>query len=380
MKIAILGNGNIGRPTFDIIYNKKSLLFEEHDIEIKYVLIKSLSEAPFASPLFITDFSVIENDPEVKIIMEVMGARVSYDFIKRSLLAKKHVITANKEVVALHFTELQKLAKENEVQFLFEASVGGGIPVISTLINNTDVNNINKIEGILNGTTNFILTSMHKEKIDFADALKLAQQKGFAEADPTADLEGLDMVRKIAILSQIAYHGEIAIDKVYSFGISNLSKEFIAVAELLGYTLKFMASSELEADKKTVNISVEPILLKNDDLVANVNYEYNVVRYNGEQSGIQMMYGKGAGPMTANALVNDLCLILSGYNHYIESNKEMNVVGNRNSKSRYLMQLKGAISESLISKNLNGFVITNEISGEKLTSLLPKITFYAKIS
>lgn len=378
MKIAILGYGNIGRPTFDLIYNKQGLFFQENDIEIKYVLIKSLTEASFSSPIFVTNFDIIEADPEVQVVMEIMGARISYDFIKRALIAKKHVITANKEVVANHFTELEDLAKSNNVKFLFEASVGGGIPIITALMNNTNVNNIYRIEGILNGTTNFILTSMHKEKIAFDDALKIAQKKGFAEADPTADLEGLDMVRKIAILSQIAYHGEVSIDKVYSFGISKLTKEFIAVSELLGYTLKFIASSEIK-DGKKVNISVEPTLLKTDDLVANVNYEYNIIRYYGLSSGTQMMYGKGAGPITANALVNDLALLVSGYNSYIESKKELDIIGNNETKSKYLIQLKGTISEAIIEKNLNGFVITNEISGEKLISLLPKIQFYAKI-
>lgn len=377
MKIALLGFGNIGRPTFEIIKNKQGTFFKENDIEIKYVLIKSLDEAPYEAPFFVTNFEVIETDPEVSLVIEMMGARVSYAFIKRAILAHKSIITANKEVMAAHFSELNELAKENNVKLFYEASVGGGIPIISTFTSNNGVNNIYRIEGILNGTTNFMLTSMHKEKLSFDDALVLAQRKGFAEADPTADLEGLDMVRKIAILSDIAYHTDCDIEACYHFGITKLTKEFIDVVELMGYTLKFMASSELKNNK--ISMEVEPVIIKNGDLVSNVDYEYNVIRYYGDHSGTQMAYGKGAGPMTANALVNDLVLLIKGYNPYVKKEFDYEVVGNKASSAKYLLELKSAIPDNFVERNLNGYVITNQISGSKLLELMPKITFYAKI-
>lgn len=377
MKIALLGIGNVGRPTYDIIQNKAGSLFKENDIEIKYVLIKTLEECPFQSDVFVTDYSVVVNDPEIEVIIEMMGARVSYAFIKMALEAKKNVITANKEVIAAHFQELEELAKANNVKLFFEASVGGGIPVIQTFMNNNKVNNVTHIEGILNGTTNFILTSMHKEKLSFAEALLLAQKKGFAEADPTSDLEGLDMVRKIAILSSLSYQGNINIENIYNFGIGKITKEFIDVVELIGYTTKFMATSDF--DGTNANIVVEPVILKRDDLVSNVDYEYNVIRYNGDHSGIQMMYGKGAGPMTANALVNDLGLYINGFDPYIELKKDINVLGKGNSKSKYLLEVKGAIPENIVERNLNGYVITTEITGKKLLELMSHITFYARI-
>ena len=377
MKIALLGNGNIGRPVFDIIYNKEGKFFQDNNIEIKYVLIKSMDEAPFEAPFFTTDFTKIENDPEIELVFEIMGARVSYDFIKRCILKHKSIITANKAVIADHFTELENLAKENGVKIFFEAAVGGGIPIISTLHNNNTVNNIYRIEGIVNGTTNYIITSMEKDDLTYEAALKKAQKLGFAEADPSADVLGYDMVRKISILSQIAYGCEVDYNKAYIYGITNITKEFMNAANKIGKTLKYIASSEIKDDK--VEVIVEPCLIDSDDIVASVNYEFNFIRYYGDHSQKQLVYGKGAGPATANSCVNDLRLYVEGYDPYIVPYKDMEVVGNKLAQGVYLIEYDGIFDMDLVDKVVDGFYLTKEIDYNTFENLLPNIKFYAKV-
>ena len=376
MKIALLGNGNIGRPVFDIIYNKEGKFFKDNDIEIKYVLIKSMDEAPFEAPFFVTDFTKIENDPEIELVFEIMGARVSYDFIKRCILKKKSIITANKAVIADHFTELENLAKENGVKLFLEAAVGGGIPIISTLHYNNTVNNIYRIEGIVNGTTNYIITSMEKDNLSYDEALKKAQKLGFAEADPSADVLGYDMVRKISILSQIAYGTEVNYNDAYIFGITNITKEFLSAANKLDKVVKYIASSEMEDE--IVSVEVEPCLIDSDDIVASVNYEFNYIRYYGDHSQKQLVYGKGAGPATANSMVNDLKLYVSGYDPYIVPYRNLKVYG-KISKGVYLIDYDGIFDMDLVDKVVDGFYLTKEIDSETFNKLLPNIKFYAKM-
>ena len=377
MKIALLGNGNIGRPVFDIIYNKEGKFFKDHDIEIKYVLIESMDEAPFEAPFFTTDFTKIENDDEIELVFEIMGARVSYDFIKRCILKHKSIITANKAVIADHFTELENLAKENGVKLFLEAAVGGGIPIISTLHYNNTVNNINRIEGILNGTTNYIITSMDKDDLTYEEALKKAQKLGFAEADPSADVLGYDMVRKISILSQIAYGTEVSYNDAYIFGITTITKEFMNAGKKLGKTLKYIASSEIKDGK--VEVIVEPCLIDSSDIVASVNYEFNFVRYFGDHSQKQLVYGKGAGPATANSLVNDLYLYVNGYDPYVVPYRTLEVVGNKLAKGVYLIDYKGQFDMALVDKVVDGYYLTKEIDNKTFEELLPNINFYAKM-
>ncbi len=377
MKIALLGNGNIGRPVFDIIYNKEGKFFKDNNIEIKYVLIKSMDEAPFEAPFFTTDFTKIENDSEIELVFEIMGARVSYDFIKRCILKHKSIITANKAVIADHFTELENLAKENGVKLFFEAAVGGGIPIISTLHNNNVVNNVYRIEGIVNGTTNYIITSMEKDGLTYEAALKKAQKLGFAEADPSADVLGYDMVRKISILSQIAYGCEVDYNKAFIYGITNITKEFMNAANKIGKTLKYIASSEIKDDK--VEVIVEPCLIDSDDIVASVNYEFNFIRYYGDHSQKQLVYGKGAGPATANSCVNDLRLYVAGYDPYIVPYRDMEVVGNKLAQGVYLIDYNGIFDMDLVDKVIDGYYLTKEIDYNTFENLLPNIKFYAKV-
>lgn len=377
MNVALLGLGNVGKAVFDILSKKEADIFKNYEVNVKYVLVRNVANKNIDPELLVTDYDLIVNDPSVDVVIEMMGASVSYDYMKKALLASKHVITANKEVIAEQYTELQAIAMQNRVKLLFEASVGGGIPIVHTLLNSSPFNHITRVEGILNGTTNFILTSMHKEKIDFAEALKLAQIKGFAEADPTADLEGLDMVRKIAILSMIAYNSTIDLAKVYNYGVGNVDKETVEVIDLLDYTLKFVASSEL-ADNG-INITVEPVVLKKTDLLANVDYEYNLVRYHGEGCATQMMYGKGAGPTTANSIVFDLGLVLSDYRQKFMPSLSISCNGNKNTKAKYLMKIKDGFNKDIVEKSLGGLVITKPIDGEYLNSIEDTIEFHARI-
>lgn len=376
MNVALLGLGTVGKAVFKILEEQNVSIFKEHEINVKYVLVRNVENKNIDKSLLTTDYEAILEDKDVDVVIEMMGARISYDYIKRALEARKHVITANKEVIAEHYVELQKIAKEKKVELLFEAAVGGGIPIVHTLLNSTSFNHINRIDGILNGTTNYILTCMHNEKISFEEALRLAQEKGFAEADPTADLEGLDMVRKIAILSMICYESEINLDNVYHSGIKNVDKELIEVVELLGYRLKFIASSSFDGDG--VNLFVEPVILKASDLLANVDYEYNIVRYSGDGCASQMMYGKGAGPVTANSIVFDLGLLLSGYKQDFIPDNKYRCNGNKNVFSRYLIKSQ-YIDASLIEKNLGNVYITKPISSSKIDELKEDIIFYARI-
>ena len=376
MKIALLGNGNIGRPVFDIIYNKEGKFFLDNNIEIKYVLIKSMDEAPFEAPFFTTDFTKIENDDEIELVFEIMGARVSYDFIKRCILKHKSIITANKAVIADHFTELENLAKENGVKLFLEAAVGGGIPIISTLHYNNTVNNIYRIEGILNGTTNYIITSMEKDNLTYDEALKKAQKLGFAEADPSADVLGYDMVRKISILSQIAYGSEVNFNDAFIFPMNKITKEFMNAANKLGKVVKYLASSIMENNK--IELVVEPCLINSEDIVSSVNYEYNFIRYYGDHSQTQLVYGKGAGPATANSIVNDLKLYVSGYDPYIVPYRKIDVLG-KISKGCYLIDYDGSFDMNLVDKVVDGYYLTKEIDIETFNKILPNIKFYAKI-
>lgn len=377
MNVALLGLGNVGRAVFDILAKKEADIFKNYEVNVKYVLVRTVENKNIDPKLLITDYSLILEDESVDVVIEMMGASVSYEYMKRALLASKHVITANKEVIAEHYTELQRIAMDKRVKLLFEASVGGGIPIVHTLLNSAPFNHITRIEGILNGTTNFILTSMHEEKIEFSEALRLAQIKGFAEADPTADLEGLDMVRKIAILSMICYNSQIRLDQIYHYGIKNVDKEIVEVIDLLDYRLKFIASSCL--DDTGITMTVEPVAIRKSELLANVDYEYNLIRYHGEGCATQMMYGKGAGPTTANSIVFDLGLVLSDYRQKFMPALCLDCTGNTNISARYIMKINKDFDRALIEKALGDMVITKEISGQKLNEIVGTVSFYARI-
>lgn len=377
MKIALLGLGTVGKAVFDILQDKELPFLKRNQIDVSYVLVRNVHNKTINPELLVTDYNRILEDSTIEVIIEMMGATVSYEYIKLALASSKHVITANKEVIAKHYMELQNIALQHHVNLLFEASVGGGMPIVHTLLSGTSFNRIEKIEGILNGTTNFILTSMHQEKISFEEALKLAQKQGFAEADPTADLEGLDMVRKIAILSMIAYHSPIDLEKIEHHGIGNVTKEIIEILDLLDYKLKFIATSQLKNEK--VSIIVEPVVLKKTDLLATVNYEYNLVCYEGDVCAKQMMYGKGAGQATAHSILFDLELLLSGYQQQFSPTKNIIYRKKNEIYASYILKTKTNLKRKYIEKHLGDLVITKPITREELDSLKNEIEFYARL-
>ena len=258
------------------------------------------------SDLFTTDPAVVVGDPEIDIIIEVLGGEhPAMEFINEALNRGKYVVTSNKEVMAKHFPEFLSLAKENGVDILYEASVGGGIPLIAPFKQDLLANEISAIYAIINGTTNYILTRMASEGLDFSSALKQAQELGYAEADPTNDIEGIDAAYKLVILASLAFHIEVRPDDIYREGISRLSSRDFRYAKELGYEIKLLAIAK-EQDG-AVEVRVHPVFLPQDLLLAKVDGVYNAVQVEGDLVGRVLFYGQGAGPSpTSSAVIADV--------------------------------------------------------------------------
>ncbi|MBO5755629.1 MAG: homoserine dehydrogenase [Clostridia bacterium] len=315
MKVAILGFGVVGSGTARMLTENAPILAARsgEKIEIKYIVdVREFPDSPFAS-LITKDFSQVENDPEVSVVIEVIGgATVAYDFTKRALAAGKSVVTSNKELVATHGPELLALAKEKGCFYLFEAAVGGGIPVLSPLVNDVAHNEITEVSGILNGTTNYILTRMFASGASFASALSEAQAKGYAEKDPTADVEGIDAARKTAILAALSCGLMVEGDKIHTEGISGIRAEDVAAAASIGYSIKLLGRY-LRTEGGDVFLLVAPFLLPADCPLSNISDVYNGVLVRGNFVGDMMFYGRGAGSdPTASAVVADVDKIARG--------------------------------------------------------------------
>jgi len=276
-------------------------------LRLKYILdVRDFPDSPFADKV-IHDFSVIERDPEVQIVVETIGgATVAKDFTERALRAGKHVVTSNKELVAEHGYELLELAREHGVRYLFEASVGGGIPIIRPLSQCLAANEISEICGILNGTTNYILTRMIKGGLPFETALKEAQRNGYAEQDPTADIEGHDACRKICILASLAFGRHIYPRQVPTEGITRVSLADVAYADACGKKIKLLGRAIRRADGK-ICAYVAPHLVSGDNPLSGVEDVFNAITVKGNAIGDVMFYGRGAGKLpTASAVVADV--------------------------------------------------------------------------
>lgn len=309
IKVAILGYGVVGSGVYEIIRkNAKSIKRKAgQEIDIKYILDIRDFEDHEESHLFTKDFNDILNDDEVSVVIEVMGGtNPAYDFSKAALLAGKHVVTSNKELVATHGTELLNIAKEHNINYLFEASVGGGIPIIRPLNQCLAANEIEEIYGILNGTTNYILTKMIKEGAGFEEALKEAQEKGYAERNPSADVDGIDACRKIAILASLASGKFVDSQKILTEGISKLEKADAKYAEKMNCVIKLIGYAKLEEDGR-VFTRVCPMLIPDDHQLSDVNGVFNAILVHGDSIGDVMFYGRGAGKLpTASAVVADV--------------------------------------------------------------------------
>ena len=307
--VAIMGHGVVGSGVAEILYNHPERIFEKakDNINIKYILdLRNFDGLPY-SDKFIKDFNLIVNDPDVKIVVEVMGGcTFAYDYVKACLLAGKSVCTSNKELVAQKGSELLRIAIENNVNFLFEASVGGGIPVLRPMAQCLTANEITEVTGILNGTTNFILTKMISENMSFDEALKLAQQLGYAEKDPTADIEGFDACRKVCILASLGFGKHVYPEQVKTEGITKISLDDVTYAEKFNSVIKLIGKTR-KLDNGKITANVYPALVSKNNMLSGVNDVFNAIMVRGDEVGDVMFYGRGAGKFpTASAVVGDV--------------------------------------------------------------------------
>jgi homoserine dehydrogenase len=309
VNVAILGFGTVGSGVAEVLTKNGGLIDRRVDdlVRLKYILdVRDFTGSPYQD-CFVKDFSVIEQDPEVDIVVETIGgATIALDFTTRALKAGKSVVTSNKELVATHGYDLLQLAKEHGVSYLFEASVGGGIPILRPLTSCLAANELNSVTGILNGTTNYILTRMIRNGLTFAQALKEAQDNGYAEKDPTADVDGHDACRKICILAALAFGEQVYPDQVPTEGIRGVTLEDVAYADSCGYKIKLLGRCIRQPEGK-VCAFVAPHLVNGENPLAGVEDVFNAIAVNGNAIGDVMFYGRGAGKLpTASAVVADV--------------------------------------------------------------------------
>lgn len=314
VKIGLLGFGTVGYGVYEILKNnqEKYLHLTQTKLEVSKILVhdtKAFPEAVEAGMPITDNFKEIIEDESIEIVVEVMGTiETARGFIVAALTNGKHVVTANKDLLAVYGDELYELAEKNGRDLYFEASVAGGIPILRALNESYIGDNLQEVLGIVNGTTNFMLTKMQEESYSYEEALRLAQELGFAESDPTGDVEGLDAARKMVILTKLAFGQSIRLDELDTKGISNILLEDFKLAQQLGYTIKLIGSAKVEEGKLAVEVA--PMLVPLDHPLSHVKNENNAVYVTGEAVGETMMYGPGAGRMpTANSVVADVLQI-----------------------------------------------------------------------
>ena len=370
INIAVMGYGTVGSGVVEVIDTNGERIAQRigDALNVKYVLdIRDFPEDPIQEKI-IHDFETIISDDEIQIVVEVMGGiEPAYTFVKRSLLAGKCVVTSNKALVAKHGAELLSIAKEKNINFLFEASVGGGIPIIRPLNSSLTADEIEEITGILNGTTNYMLTKMFYEGADYASVLKEAQDNGYAERNPEADVEGYDACRKIAILSSLAFGKYVDYEDVYTEGITKITSADFAYAKVLGSRIKLFGTSK-KKDDGSISTMVCPVMITNEHPLFAVNDVMNAILVRGESMGDLMFYGAGAGKLpTASAVVADV--VNAARNPKIteiapyEPGK-MTVSDHLKSTHSYFVRVKGsdanAVAESFKAKHIVDAGIADE--------------------
>lgn len=352
VQIAVLGYGTVGSGVVEVLNTNKNSIAKKtgEEIQIKYVLdLRDFPGDPIQEKI-VHDFNIILNDPEVQIVAEVMGGvEPAYTFTKKALMAGKSVCTSNKELVARHGAELLQTAKENNVNYLFEASCGGGIPIIRPLNSSLTGDQIDEITGILNGTTNYILSKMIQEGSAFDEVLKEAQEKGYAERNPEADVEGYDACRKIAILSSLAFGKQVNFEDVYTEGISKISLADIQYAKAMNHSIKLLASSRREGED--VYTMVCPVLVDKEDPLFSVNGVFNAIFVHGNMLGDAMFYGSGAGKLpTASAVVGDIVDEAKNRGRNVMaswSEEHLTLADVKTSKSQFFVRVSGTAEEDL---------------------------------
>lgn len=386
-KVAILGYGTVGSGVAEVITTNQTAISKRagEEVTIKYVLdLRDFPGSP-VEDILVKDFNIIVNDPEVDVVVETMGgSHPAYEFVKASLEAGKSVCTSNKELVAAFGAELLKIAEQKNVNFLFEASVGGGIPIIRPLKSSLTADEIEEITGILNGTTNYILTKMRDNGSAFEEVLKEAQELGYAERNPEADVEGYDACRKIAILTSLAYGKQVDFEDIYTEGITAITAEDFRYASHIGASIKLVGTSKMVDGK--VSAMVSPVLIKADNPLYGVDDVFNGIYVCGNMLGDVMFYGKGAGKLpTASAVVSDVVDAIKhkGTNIMtIWSDEKQELLDFSQSEHRYLVRVKetpGIVEEI---ENLFGVVepIDIAIAGESafVTSKMKECEFNEK--
>jgi len=389
MKIGIIGLGTVGEGVLKVLTKEKESIFEKSraDIKVKYACDLNINREfsfDFDKSILINDYKKILNDPEIKIVVELIGGEtIAKQIIIEAFEAKKSVVTANKALIAKYGVELFQLAKENRVSFLFEAAVGGGIPIVTPLMESLVANTVTEIRGIMNGTSNYILTKMKENNLSFDEALKIASEKGYAEADPTFDVDGIDAGHKINILASLAYGGSVKFKDMQLYGIREISTVDIFSANQLNSTIKLIASSKLLSET-SAQISVEPILIPNNEILAKVDGVYNAIETTGSYTDKTLFYGKGAGmDPTASAVVADIVKIVTR-NHiesdyFFNSTKVFEIVDSNTVKDFYYIRVSDDfdIKNSpfkLINQIENYYIIlANDISKNEINEILKNV-------
>lgn len=346
VQIAVLGYGTVGSGVVEVIdTNHESINRKAGDeINIKYVLdLRDFPGDP-VQEILVHDFETIINDPEVDIIVEVMGGlEPAYTFTRRALEAGKSVCTSNKELVAEHGVELLELARKNNINYLFEASCGGGIPIIRPLNSSLTADEIDEVTGILNGTTNYILTKMASDGSEFEEALKEAQNYGYAERNPEADVEGYDACRKIAILSSLAYGNHVRYEDIYTEGITKITAADIKYAVAMGTSIKLLATSRKMEEGFYAMVS--PVMISKKSPLYSVNGVFNAIFIHGNVLGDAMFYGSGAGKLpTASAVVSDVVDCVKHLHRSIMvnwSNRKLELMNIDEVRSRFFVRVSG---------------------------------------
>lgn len=308
VKVAILGMGTVGGGIYQLIEQEGKNIEHKDGIRLEVKKTLALSYAvDVPEEKKAGNIDEIVSDPEISIVAEVMGGQhPSKEFILKALEAGKTVVSANKDMISQNWPDLEAAAKRSGAGFYFEAAVGGGIPILRALNDSMQANSIDRIYGIVNGTTNYILTKMDDEGRDFADVLKEAQELGYAEANPESDVEGYDARYKLSILASMAFHARVPVDKIYCEGITKITKADIAIGRELGYVVKLLAIGKKDADG-SIEVRVHPTMIRKDHALASINGSFNAIFINGSAVGEMMWYGKGAGDFpTASALVSDM--------------------------------------------------------------------------
>ena len=378
IQIAILGLGTVGTGVARVVAENARQIERKlgEPLQVKTILVRRFKDGPYRQ-LMTDDFSRIEQDEDIRVVVETIGGvEAAYEYTKRALEAGKHVVTANKQLVAEHGCELLALARKKNVNYLFEASVGGGIPILHPLRECLAANRIEEVYGILNGTTNYILTRMVRTGAFYSDALREAQAKGYAEADPTADIEGIDAGRKTCILADLAFGHQVDPKDVPMEGISKLSLRDVKIAQRAGYRVKLLGRAvRLPGGGRTAYVA--PHLIPEDRPLANVEDVFNAIVVRGNATGEVMFCGKGAGEMpTASACVADVMEALQASPRREETGWSPETAGFEDPlelHTRYYFRIEGSLTDAamafgqveVLSEDGETAFLTDRISGQE---------------